>query len=597
MNSLKNVKLLIDKFRVILSRPQKLWAAVLFVMTLVGALFEAIGVSAVLPLINVIIDPDVVRNHEIGAKLLAPFPGITDEEIMFLTAAGVIAVYIFKNLYMSGLAYVRIKYSCKVQRELSIRIINSYVKRGYPFFLNTSVGDVLRGIGGSVSGVYMILCQLFRILAEVLTIICICGYLIIEDAVLAGTIIALALFCVVLTVLIFRRRVKYYGEEQFKYSSTVSKNSLQLFYGIKEVLVMKRVKHFLNEYENAYVHRQKAAVSQTMAAESPAYVIEGTCVAGIIVAVCIRMVRMGSAVSYLPQLAAFAMAAFRILPSLGRISSGFNTCIFHLSAADETYRNILELNKYEKRQTDQNKKMEGAGEKRTYSFEKSIRVENVVWRYEGGNEDVLEDLNLEIKKGQAVALVGQSGAGKTTLGDVILGLLEPQKGRVCIDGTDIRDMGDELGNMIGFVPQSIYLTDDTIRNNIAFGINERDIDDEKIFMALEKAQLKEFVETLPNGLDTMVGERGVRLSGGQRQRMAIARALYLDPQILVLDEATSALDEETETAVMEAIDALQGEKTLIIIAHRLSTIRNCDVAYEIVHGKAVERSIDELVQE
>ena len=439
MNSLKNVKILFDKFRVILTKQQKSWAAVLFVMTVVGAIFEAVGVSAVLPLINVIIDPEALRNHEIGAKLLAPFPGITDEGIMFLTASGVIVVYIFKNLYMSGLAYVRIKYSCKVQRELSIRIINSYVKRGYSFFLNTNAGEALRGIGGSVSGVYMILNQFFGILAEILTIACICGYLIIEDAVLAGTIIALALFCVGLTLLIFRKRVKYYGEEQFKYNSIVNQNSLQLFYGIKEVLVMKRVRHFLHEYEEAYVHKQKATVSQTMAAASPAYIIEGTCVAGIIVAVCVRMGGMESAVSYLPQLATFAMAAFRIMPSLGRISSGFNTCIFYLTAADETYQNILELEKYEKRQSERDQRIEETGEKKTYTFEKSITVEDVVWKYEGGSEDVLEGLNLEINKGQAVALVGQSGAGKTTLGDVILGLLEPQKGRVCIDGTDIRD--------------------------------------------------------------------------------------------------------------------------------------------------------------
>ena len=446
----------------------------------------------------------------------------------------------------------------------------------------------------------MILNQFFGILAETLTIVCICGYLIMEDAVLAGTVVILALFCVLLTVLIFRKRVKYHGEQQFKYGSVLNQKSLQLFYGIKEVLVMKRAEYFLGAYEDAYVYRQKAAVSQTIAASSPAYIIEGTCVTGIIVAVCARIGQMESAISYLPQLATFAMAAFRILPSLGRISSGFNTCIFYLTAANETYQNVLELEKYEKLQAERNKLIEEtkeAKEKGTYSFEKNITVEHVVWKYQGGNEDVLEDLNLEIKKGQAVALVGQSGAGKTTLGDVILGLLEPQQGRVCIDGTDIRDMGDLLGNMIGFVPQSIYLIDDTIRNNIAFGMDEKNIDNEKIHMALKKAQLLDFVETLPHGLDTMIGERGVRLSGGQRQRMAIARALYLDPQILVLDEATSALDEGTETAVMEAIDALQGEKTLIIIAQRLSTIRNCDVAYEIVNGKAVERSIDELVRE
>lgn len=597
MNSLKNVKLLFDKFRVILSKSQKGWAVVLFVMTLAGALFEAVGVSAVLPLISVMIDPDAIKNSWAGEKLLAFFPQISNGQLMMLTAAGVIAVYIVKNIYMAGLSYVRIKYSCKVQRELSIRIMRSYVKRGYPFFLNNTVGDILRGCGGSVSGVYTILSQFFRILAEILTIICICGYLIIADAVLAGTIIVLAIFCVALAVLIFRKKVKYYGEEQFKYSSIVSRNSLQLFYGIKEVLVMKRARHFLDEYEDAYVHRQKAAVSQTLAAEAPAYIIEATCVTGIIIAVCIRVLSMESAMAFLPQLSTFAMAAFRIMPSLGRISSGFNTCIFYMTAADETYRNILELKKYEKPESDGKKTTGETGEQKNYSFEKSITVENVVWEYAGGSEAVLNGLNMEIKKGQSVAFVGHSGAGKTTLGDVILGLLEPQKGRVCIDGTDIRDIGDGLGKLIGFVPQSIYMTDDTIRSNIAFGIDAKSIDDEKIYAALDKAQLKEFVEGLPAGLDTMVGERGIRMSGGQRQRLAIARALYLDPQILVLDEATSALDAETETAVMESIDALQGEKTLVIIAHRLSTIRNCDVAYEIVDGKAVERRIDELVGE
>lgn len=592
MSELRSIRSLYDKFQVILTKPQKRLAFVLFVMTLIGAVFEAIGVSAVMPLISVMIEPDAVRNNEIGAKILSMFQDISDEQIMFMTAMGVIAVYVLKNLYMCGLAYVRIKYSCKVQRELSIRIIHSYVKRGYSYFLNTTAGDVLRGIGGSIAGVYMILTQVFRILSEMLTIICICAFLIIQDAVLAGTTVVLALFCVGLTVMIFRKKVKYHGEQQFKYGSIVSQASLQLFYGIKEVLVMKRVRHFLDVYEDAYVHRQKATVNQTLAAESPAYIIEGTCVTGIIIAVCVRVAGMESPMNYLPQLSAFALAAFRILPSLGRISSGFNTCIFYLTAAEETYQNILELNEREKQEKEQELDIE---EEREYPFENSITIEDITWKYEGGSGDILEDLSLEIKKGQSVALIGHSGAGKTTLGDVVLGLLEPQKGRVCIDGTDIRTMGNGLGRLIGFVPQSIYLTDDTIRNNIAFGIDEKKIDDDKVYVALEKAQLREYVEGLPEGLDTMVGERGIRISGGQRQRMAIARALYLDPQILVLDEATSALDAETETAVMEAIDALQGEKTLIIIAHRLSTIRNCDVAYEIVDGKAVERKISELV--
>lgn len=583
MKELKSIRQLWNKFKIILSRSQKRWAFFVLGLTVVGAVIETLGVSVIVPLIQVMVQPEVIRENEFGIKLLTCFGLTSDGSIMILIGIFVILVYVFKNAYLSGLAYIRIKYSCKVQRELSMKIANSYVKRGYTFFLRTNAGELLRGISGSIAGVYMVLNQSFRIFAEILTIICICIFLMIQDLFLAGSIIVLALICVALTTQVFRKKVKYYGDISYQYNSIVSQNALQLFYGIKEVLVMKREKHFLDAYEGAYIQRQKATVNQTMASESPAYIIEGACITGIILAVCIRMWGMEEPMTYLPQLAAFAVAAFRVLPSLGRISSGVNTCIFYLPAVDETYNNILELNESER---GQNKKenVEGSTD---ILFEKSLTVENIVWRYDGGSETVLDGLSLEIKKGQSVAFVGSSGAGKTTLGDIILGLLEPQEGQVCIDGKNIKSFGNNLSDIIGFVPQSIYLIDDTIRNNIAFGIDNKEIDDGRIWTALEKAQLKDVIRNLPEGLNTMIGERGVRLSGGQKQRLAIARALYLDPQILVLDEATSALDNETETAVMESIDALHGKKTLIIIAHRLSTIRNCDVVYEIVDGKAV----------
>lgn len=587
MSDLKKIKDLWNKFQVILSKSQKMWAVIVFGLTLIGAVIETIGVSIIIPLIQVMVLPDTIRKNEIGARVLSYIGPVTDRQIMYLVGALVIVVYILKNVYLSCLAYVRIKYSCKVQRELSVKIANSYVKRGYPFFLQFSAGELIRGISGSVTGVYMVLTQFFRILAEMLTIICICIFLIMSDVLLAGSTIILALVCVVLTVRIFRKRVKYYGDVSFRYNSIVSQSSLQLFYGIKEVLVMKREKHFLDTYEDAYIQRQKATANENLSAELPAYIIEGICISGIILAVCVRVAGLESPVEYIPQLGAFAVAAFRVLPSLGRISSGVNTCIFYMKPVDETYENILELIRSER---ERNTIMMDAAAGSEFHFERSVTIENVTWRYEGGKTNVLSGVNLEIKKGQSVAFIGPSGAGKTTLGDIMLGLLIPQSGKVCIDGVDIRTIGAQLSEIIGFVPQSIYLTDDTIRNNIAFGIDEKNIDNEKIWRALEKAQMKEFIRELPYGLDTFIGERGMRLSGGQRQRLAIARALYLDPQILVLDEATSALDTETENAVMESIDALQGEKTLVIIAHRLSTIRNCDVVYEIADGKAIKKA-------
>lgn len=209
----------------------------------------------------------------------------------------------------------------------------------------------------------------------------------------------------------------------------------------------------------------------------------------------------------------------------------------------------------------------------------------------------MDGLNLKIKKGNSIGLIGASGAGKTTLADLILALYTPQNGSICMDGIDIKVLGEEWHRITGYIPQTVYLSDTSIRKNVAFGIKESEIDDDKVWKALEMAQLKDFVEDLEDGLDTRVGEWGVKFSGGQRQRIAIARALYNDPDILIMDEATAALDNETEKAVMESIELLQGLKTLIIVAHRLTTVKKCDKIYEIVGGKAVLRAKKEIFGE
>ena len=227
-------------------------------------------------------------------------------------------------------------------------------------------------------------------------------------------------------------------------------------------------------------------------------------------------------------------------------------------------------------------------------FQNTLTVEHVVWQYDNQKKPVLTDACLKIKKGDSIGLIGESGAGKTTLGDIILGLLKPNQGNVLIDGLDVYAMPKSWARIVGYVPQAVFLADDTVRNNIKFGLDADISNDKLVWEALERAQLKHFVESLPDGLETIVGERGIKFSGGQRQRIAIARALYAKPEILVLDEATAALDNETEKAVMESIDALQGQITLIIVAHRLTTIRNCDKIYEIKDGKVIERSKKEI---
>ena len=313
----------------------------------------------------------------------------------------------------------------------------------------------------------------------------------------------------------------------------------------------------------------------------PKHVVETVCMTGLLLAIIIKMLYGQKDIAeYIPQLAVFAVAAFKLLPAVGKINEHLSCILYSAPSLDLIYHDLKDID---------NEQKEDKGEALDWKFRDSITISKVKYHYPDVEENVIDGASFQIKKGQAVAFVGTSGAGKTTMVDIILGLLSPQYGRIKADDLDINKYKSTWQKEIGYIPQTIYLSDDSIRNNIAFGIAEKEIDEAAVLEAVKKAQLLDFVENLPDGLDTFVGDRGVRLSGGQRQRIGIARALYHDPEILVLDEATSALDTETEEAVMESIDQLKGSKTMIIIAHRLTTIKNADVVYEVGDGKVVQK--------
>ena len=577
------------KLNYILDPSQKKWGYVVFFLSFIGAGFEMLGVSIILPLVQIIIDPQEIWQNEYFQVIANRLNITTDKQLIMLVCGTVIMIYFLKNVFLTFLSYVRMKYSCKIQRELSIKMMKYYISRGYLYFTQKNVSELMRGIGASVSSTYQVVAQLLKLLAEVLTVIAICIFIMLTDIWLALGVVILAAMSLFLIMFVFKKLVKLAGDKYHKYLSQVNKASYQAFEGIKEVLVMNRQKYFVKEYENAYIKQQKAVVVQNVAGEAPAYIIEFLCVAGLILLVGWRCLSDENAKMLIPQLAAFAVAAFRILPSLGRISSSINHMSFYAPAIQDVYDNFNEVE--EKSCCGEQKKIGDS----ISSFKHRIEVKDITWRYPNNEDYVLTGLCMTIEKGQAVALVGHSGAGKTTIADILLGLLRPETGEIYVDDSAMYKDNLGWGRMIGFVSQTFYLNDDTIRNNIAFGIDEKDIDDALVWQALEQAQMKEFVLKLPKGIDTLVGERGIRFSGGQRQRLAIARALYYNPEILVLDEATSALDSETETAVMESIEALQGQKTLIIIAHRLSTIENCDVIYEIANGKAWQKNYEDLI--
>ena len=380
------------------------------------------------------------------------------------------------------------------------------------------------------------------------------------------------------------------GEDYNTYIARGIQYLMQSIQGIKEVIVLNRQQYFLEKYHDTIIISQRGKVQQTIGLEYPAYIIEASCITGLLTTVCIRVFIGGDSVtSLIPVLSAFAIGAFRILPSLGRISAAMNGVIFYTPSLNHVYSNY-------KIADDQNQRQRMLQSKNDTKIRlvTDIKIQEVVWRYNDNQSNILDQINITIEKGQSIAFIGQSGAGKTTLADIVLGLLNPIQGSVLIDNYDVSSGEYDLSGLIGYVPQTSYLIDDSVRSNVAFGIDESEIDDDKVWYALEQAQLKEFISRMPEGINTTVGDRGVRFSGGQRQRVAIARVLYNDPDILIFDEATAALDNETETAIMESVDALKGHKTIIIIAHRLTTVKNCDAIYEIKEGKAYLRKYEEL---
>lgn len=597
MNVLKKVSDIWNKFMFILSRGQKQLGVVILLMTLIGAVVETFGVGVITPFVSAMLEPEQLMQIFYIKWAADLFAIDSAQQLILFLGFLIAAVYIIKNLYLTFLAYCRIRYATKIQKELSVMMMKSYMKRGYLFFSQVNTSDLLRGIMGDISAVYQMMYHAFRLFAEVATSFAIIVFLMIKNLTLAISVIFLAGICFAAVVIGFRKPMQRLGAQFRESNGEAQKHSLQAFHGIKEVIVMRRQQFFVERYERAYDRQQKASIGQTVATESPAYIIEAVCVAGLILTVSFMIYDGRNAASFVSELSAFALGAFRILPSLGRISSSVNQIVYYAPSLNKTYEHLKEVREAERKmqeevlllekQDEENARLRERGDAGSAGSETAyLEIDNIHWKYPAAEKEVLNGVTLHVSKGSSVALTGHSGAGKTTLADIILGLYRPQQGCIRFCGADIRTIPEKWSRIVGYIPQAVYLTDDTIRNNVAFGVDKPD--DALIWQALERAQLKTFIAGLPDKLDTIVGDRGVRFSGGQRQRIAIARALYCDPEILILDEATSALDNETEHAVMEAIDSLQGDKTLIIVAHRLTTIKNCDVVYEVADGKLTE---------
>ena len=585
----------LHKINIILTEKQKKQSISAFVSIIISSILELLGVTIIVPFITAVMDPQIIMQSKYFLYIVNILHIQNPSSSITLVLLGILLmlVYITKNVGLIYSRYIQNAYQNNIQKDISVMMMSSYLNHPYEYFVNTNIAEMYRGVGGDVFGFINIINVLLTCLAELLTAGMILCFILTMDFLTSIGLILIASLCIVIIVFGCKNITARIGVRQREATLEQSKCTGQTFNGIKDIFVMQRKGFFLNAYEKASEKQVGVQKIYLLILSIPERIIEVLVVCGIVAIVCVRILQGYAAEAYISQLAAVAIACFRLLPTLNKLTGGASQLIYNMPCLNSVYNNIIEAREYVSRDNIMTESALNDNAK-PLTFNKDIEIRNITWQYSNTDRNVLEHLSLKIYKGESVALIGESGAGKSTLADVIMGLLEPQQGEILVDGQPIHQNLFQWSKLIGYVPQSVYLTDDTIRNNVAFGIPEEEINDENVWDALKQARLDEYIYGLPNGLDTIVGERGIKFSGGQRQRIAIARTMYYDPEILVLDEATSALDDETEKAVMESIDSLQGHKTLIIIAHRLSTIQKCDKIYEVVDKKIIERAKSDI---
>lgn len=574
------------KISYIFSAKQKVQSVLLCIGLFIGALFELAGVSLITQLVSIVTDPGKIHSNALLRGVYDAFDMKDDRQFFLTLVTGLIIVYLVKNAYLLWINYVQYTFIYNNQLRLSGRLIDCYLKKPYTYHLDKNSAEMVRNVMLDSERFFQMLLSVFLMLSEFLISALLCIYLLTVDWFITISVAVILGIFTGLYLILFKNKAKEYGKENQIYDGKMHQSINQALGAVKDIKILHREKYFVDAFCGYGKKKMRAVRNNNVLGQAPKYVIETVCIGAILLVLVYKIFRGEDLSSMITQLAAFAVAAFKLLPSVSKINNFANLIIFLKPSVDLIYRDIKD--------TEDMKNFELTDADGSEHEAAEITVSNLTYRYPHTERDVLKNVNLSIPLGYAVGLMGPTGAGKSTLADIILGILTPTGGMVSYGTMNVHEHPIKWSKKLAYIQQSIYLADETIRNNVAFGIDDDKIDEDKVWKALEEAQIKDFVKSLPEGLDTMVGERGVRLSGGQRQRIGIARALYDDPEILVLDEATSALDNETENAVMEAIDSLMGRKTLIIIAHRLTTLRNCQVIFKVEGGGVREVSYEEI---
>ena len=582
---------MVKKLRYVFDRKDKIKLVGLAILMVIGSVLELLAVAVFNPFIEVLMQTSSIEDDSFLKLFFTHIHLNGIEQYLVVLSALIAVIYLVKNIYLSFLQNVILSFSYTTRMNLATRLLTTYMNEPYTFHLSKNIAEMQRCLQSDTSQFMSLINSCLQLTVEMVTCLALAAYLFHTSHSITVVIGVLLLLCIGLFFMISKKVSSRLGRQNENYNAKLFQWINQSLGGIKELKILQREEYFIDSYKTNYKKLIWGARVNELIAALPKYIVETVAMVGLVFAIIIKLLfGHGALETFIPQIAVFAVAAFRLLPSVGRVNAYINSIMYNKASLDMIYDDLKEID------SEPVQEIEWQEKKEKWIFTKGVTVEHVSYHYPDSDVEVLHDISLEIPKGKTVALIGPSGAGKTTLADIILGLLPPVSGVVRMDQHNVYENLRSWREKLGYIPQSIYLSDDTIRNNVAFGIYEAQIDDNAIWKALEKAQLKEFVQGLENGLDTYVGDRGVRLSGGQRQRIGIARALYHDLEILVLDEATSALDSSTEQAVMESIESLQGLKTMIIIAHRLTTIKNADLVYEVSGGNVTLRDKNEVIR-
>lgn len=573
---------IIKKLHILLDRRQKRIMAGLIVLMVIGAFLQTAGVGMLVQVVNVVIDPDAVENSQAVAMLYDLLGSESYSSFSITVMVLLILIFIVKNLFLYIQQKLTFAFVYTNQFRTSERMMKNYLRRGYEFYLNADTAVIQRSITSDVNNMYALILALLQLLSDGAVSLFIVGYCFLTNGTMT---MVLAVVMVVLMVLVKRvlKPIMYKaGKDNQDYYSGLFKWISQTVQGIKEVKVNGKEQHFVDEYIKCGRGYVNAVQRYSLYNNIPKLLLETGCVAAMVGYMIFQVVSGASTENMLSVLSTLAAAAFVLLPCVNRISNQVNNITYF-----EPFFMGVSDNLQDEIQSDKVDMSIFSADIEKLPVQRTIELNDITYAYPNTDKLIFDHADMTIPIGASVGIVGTTGAGKSTIVDILLGLLETRTGAILADGVDVRDNYRGWLKNIGYIPQMIFMLDDDIRSNVAFGVPKEKIDEDRLWEVLREAQLDEFVKSLPEGLDTGIGERGIRLSGGQRQRISIARALYHDPEVLVLDEATSALDNDTEAAIMESINRLQGKKTLIIIAHRLQTIEKCDMVYRVENGKAV----------